>query len=138
VRFGRVRRLFSRLVRRLVRTPFKLCLSQIDRRRRVADEGVGLDTLGFGHHLCARFLEAALALRAERVLEIRADVSRAGELEEGFRVLLVRNVPGGRECSPQAVLLRRVRSQKTHSLGWKLSSCSAMATSNDLWWSPYR
>jgi hypothetical protein len=27
------------------------------------------------------------------VLELRADVGRAGELEEGFRVLLVRNVP---------------------------------------------
>jgi hypothetical protein len=96
-RFGRVHRLFSRFVRRLVRTPVRLSLGQINLRRLKADEGVGLDALGFCHPLSARLLEAALALRAERVLELRADVSRAGELEEGFRVLLVRNVPRGRD-----------------------------------------
>jgi hypothetical protein len=101
------------------------------------DEGVGLNALGFSHHLSARFLEAALALRAERVLELCAAVSRACELENGFRALLVRNVPV-ETCSFQAVILRIVRSQKTHSLGWKLASCSAMATSNALCWSPYR
>jgi hypothetical protein len=31
------------------------------------------------------------------VLEVRADVSRAGELEEGSNELLVRNVPRGRD-----------------------------------------
>jgi hypothetical protein len=96
-RIRRVQRLFSRFVRRPVRAPPRLSLGQINRRRRVADEAVGLDALGFGHHLSARFFEAALALRAERVLELRADVSRAGELEEGFCVLLVRNVPRVRD-----------------------------------------
>jgi hypothetical protein len=79
------------------------------------DEEVGLDALGFSRHLSARFLEAALALRAERVLELRADVSRAGELKEGYCVLLVRNVPRGRDVLDPSRFTTKRQIAKKHT-----------------------
>jgi hypothetical protein len=102
------------------------------------DEGVGLNALGFSHHLSARFLEAALALRAERVLELRADVSRAGEFENGFRVLLVRNVPGGRDVLVPGRYTAKSQIAENTLPGLEASFLLRYGYLKRLRWSPYR
>jgi hypothetical protein len=49
------------------------------------------------------------------VLELRADVSSAGELEEGFRVLLVRNVPRGKDVLDPSRFTTKRQIAKKHT-----------------------